>query len=254
MLRRVPTITPDERVTRAREILRETGHRLLFVVDPIRREKLLGLVRRLNVLNVTSTRTNLKVNDIMSEPEVILEPNEDSRSAVRRMLSSNEWYAPVVKNGVLQGLFGLEAFIGYHLKTNPSLLEEPIDSNYTRNPEVVREDDDVGRVWRLMLKHKYAGFPVIRKDGKLIGVITQYDLLRYGFARPQLESEGSPRKAKVRELFSTPALTVSPDDSMKKAAMLIISRNIGRVYVEENERLIGVIDREDLARFLLRKL
>ena len=52
--------------------------------------------------------------------------------------------------------------------------------------------------------------------------------------------------------MSTPAVALRPEDPLEEAAALIVRRGIGRVYVVDEEgRLIGVVDREDVVKTLL---
>jgi CBS domain-containing protein len=254
MKSRFPIVMPDERLTRAREIMRDAGVRMIPVVESELSMKLVGVLYRLDLLNISSTRTDIRVREVANEPPVSLSPQENIIDASKKMLAVGEWYAPVLMDNKVIGVFGLENLIAFLLRTNPEILEVPVDDNFTRDLVYVREDDDIRRVWYLMLKHKYAGFPVVKNDRRLIGVVTQYDLLKHGFARIQLESESKPRRVKVREVMNTPAVGVSSSDTLRTVAEIMIKRNIGRVFVVDGKnRAIGVIDREDIARFIFRR-
>ncbi len=253
MVQRFPYVFPDDHLTRAREIMRDTGVRLLPVIDDTSNMRLQGIIYRIDLLNVTSTKTNLLVKDVMNEPQVFIAPDEDVREAVKKMLQVDEWYAPVIDNDRrLRGILGLEGIIRYYLNNNPEILDKPVLEYCTRRIESIKVNDEVPKVWYKMLKHKYAGLPVVKEDGTLVGVVTQYDLLKRGFARVELESETKPRKTYVRDIMMTPAIAIDPDASLKDAAVIMIERNIGRVYIiGSKKKLVGVVDREDIVRFLL---
>ncbi len=248
-------LAPSDKVTYAREVMRSTGARVIPVTDE-RRGKLLGLVYRVNLLSTTSTRSNLLVRDVMVEPLLVLDKDEDVLKAIERMLELDEWYAPVVgENGRFLGMFGLEGVLRYFYLSKREFLEgaKSADAMSREGVVYVEPDDSVSRLWYLMLKHKYAGIPVVRED-KVIGIVTQHDLILHGIGRPELESESNPRKTKVREIMKTPVYTVKPQSPLVEALGYIVEKNIGRVIaVDEKDRPVGVIDREDLVRFFLSK-
>uniref|UniRef100_A0A7J3ZKT7 CBS domain-containing protein n=1 Tax=Fervidicoccus fontis TaxID=683846 RepID=A0A7J3ZKT7_9CREN len=252
-----PAVSKNDKLTKARETMRETGWRVLPVVDSMESMKLLGMLYRVDVLRITSSRSEALVSNLMSEPPVVLTPEESLDSALDRMLAVDEWYAPIVsESGSIVGVLGLENIIDYFLKKHPNKLQLPVKDHYTTGVVSVTPDDDIRSLWHLMLKRRYAGLPVVRASSRgdriLVGVITQYDLLKRGFARPELESESPPRRVRVREVMVTPAIGINYNATLLEVATVIVSRNIGRVYVTDSKnRLLGVIDREDTVKTVL---
>ncbi len=246
-------LRPNDPALRARKIMRDTGVRIIPVVES---RSLRGIVSRLGVLSITSSRSNLRVVDIAEEPLVIVNPQDELNNVVDKMLKVDEWYAPVVdeRNEYL-GVLGLEHIISYFIsrEDKPRALLNPVEQYMTREVEFVKADDHVSHLWKKMLKYKYAGYPVLDDKDRVIGVVTQYDLLRYGFTRIDLESESPPRKGpRVREIMSTPPVTVKPRDKLLKAAELMFKRGIGRVVVvDESGYLAGIVDREDVVKAIM---
>ncbi len=246
-----PTISPHEPATKARQIMRDTGVRILPVVED---HRLQGIISRLGVLSITSTRSNLRAIDIASEPAVTIGLDEDVKSALEKMLEVDEWYAPIVDTGNrFIGVFGLEKIIEKLLKDKHPCLEKPVEEVMSTNIETIEAEDNVASLWRKMMKYNYAGFPVVDSKGRLLGVVTQYDLIRYGFTRIELRSESPPRSGpRIREIMSTPPITVRVGEKLRKAAELMIKHDIGRVIVvNDKKELKGIIDREDIVRTYL---
>jgi len=249
----IPFLLREEKALRAREIMRESFLRVLPVVESNSFRKVIGVVHRIDLLNISSTRSNLTVNDIMSRDFLSFDESYDVIEALEAMLNNGEWYSIVEKkNGELEGIFGLESGIAYLSSSRKEALSAPIEGIYIRDPLAVYEDDEISKVWYLMLKHKYAGFPVISRKNLLVGVITQHDLLRKGYSRPVLESS-SPRKIEVKDVMTTPPIAVEPNSSIGEIVEIMLKKDIGRVYVAESRKLTGVVDREDVVRFLLKK-
>ena len=60
----------------------------------------------------------------------------------------------------------------------PSMLTDvSLSDLIVRNPIMVKPDDDVEGAARLIYKHKIGGMPVVKND-KLVGIITETDILR----------------------------------------------------------------------------
>jgi CBS domain-containing protein len=115
-------------------------------------------------------------------------------------------------------------------------------------------DDEVDNVWRLMQNKSLAGLPVVKKD-KLIGIISQKDLLEHGTAFPTFESKkGRFRSSrKISSVMKTPALTVEPSAKVVDAAKMMVEKNVGRIPVADARgRLVGMVDREDIVRLLIK--
>ncbi|ABM80983.1 conserved archaeal protein [Hyperthermus butylicus DSM 5456] len=233
-----------------RRIIREYYVRVIPVVADEKTLKLIGVVRRGNLLYISSTRTEFTARDIMDEPKIVARPSDDARELADRLIETDEWYAPVVDDaGKLLGLVGLENIIGYVVNHEPEKLMKPVEEFMERNVVYVEPTTPVYKVWQVMMSKRFAALPVV-SEGKLIGVIAEHDLIVRGFARPDFESPSGIRRGPlVRELMSTPPVTVLPTVPLLSAARLIVERYIGRVYVvDDDESLLGVVDRSDIVR------
>jgi CBS domain-containing protein len=109
-------------------------------------------------------------------------------------------------------------------------------------------------------KYRISAFPVLDDNGKVIGVVSEADML----AKQALESEpeGMPgmiagllrrkehekaRGTTAGDLMTSPAVTVTPDDTLERAARLMYTRKVKRLpVVDANGHLVGVIGRADL--------
>ncbi|MFD4600407.1 CBS domain-containing protein [Streptomyces sp. NPDC058464] len=125
-------------------------------------------------------------------------------------------------------------------------------------------------VVRLLDQHRISGLPVVDHDDKVVGVVSQTDLVRRQAARsPDDRARRSrrhpssrlrrPRPGAVaravtaRELMSTPAITVHPEQRIADAARVMERHGVERLpVVDEEDRLIGIATRRDLLRVFLR--
>lgn len=123
-------------------------------------------------------------------------------------------------------------------------------------------------VARLLVEHRISGLPVTDDDGRVIGVISEADLLQKEqgadkvahrhLARLLGETEETRNQlAKVAartagEAMSSPAITIDVDRSLTEAAALMIRRGVNRLPVIDEGTLVGVVSRADLVRAYVR--
>ncbi|CAM5639449.1 CBS domain-containing protein [Streptomyces aurantiogriseus] len=124
-------------------------------------------------------------------------------------------------------------------------------------------------VARLLDQHRISGLPVVDADDKVVGVISETDLVRRQAAQAErdpgrrfplsaLRRKARRRAAEARattagQLMSTPAITVHPEQRVADAARVMERHHIERLpVVDEEDRLIGIATRRDLLRVFLR--
>jgi len=251
--RKHPFIYEDELATKARAVIRDFALRILPAVDE--NKKLSGVVSRGNIMAISSSVSLIRVRGIMTTPKHIAAMEDNTASTVKEMIRLDEWYVPVVNSAqdkTYRGVIGLENFIEASLKTDPNKLSKPVSEVMSKKVVACSPDDEVDNVWRLMQNQSFAGLPVVKKD-KLVGIITQKDLLESGAMLPTFESKKGRFRAssKISAIMKTTVMTVKPSAKISEAAKLIISKNIGRIPVKDSKgRLIGIVDREDVAKLL----
>jgi CBS domain-containing protein len=250
-----PSIYADELATKARAVLRERGLRTIPVIDENKR--LLGVVTRSDVMSITSSVSPIRVKGIMSSPRLTATPEMDAHSVLKKMLRLDEWYVPVVKSSqdrTYVGMLGLENFIAALLKKGNSRLATPLNRVMSTDLFVCSVDDEVDDVWRTLQKKSFSGCPVVSK-GKLVGMLTQANLLESSVAFPVFEAKKGRFKApsKISSVMRTPVISLKPTDTVKDAAQLMLEKGIGRVpIVDSKGKLVGIVDREDVVRTLIK--
>lgn len=95
----------------------------------------------------------------------------------------------------------------------------------------------------LLLRHHISGLPVVEYDNRLVGVITEFDLLRLLY---DIETTGQV----VEHFMTTDVLTVGPDDNLIEVADLFLANPIRRLPVVVDGKVVGLISRRDLIRFI----
>lgn len=142
-----------------------------------------------------------------------------------------------------------------------------------RNVICVHEEDLVEDVIRVLRTNKISGVPVIDYEQKLVGIVTEHDLLTkdrdinipsyIAFAESilSIEERGCPEqhfkcmiRKKAKEIMSTPVYAVDQKASLSEVASMMVNRHINRVpVVDSDNQLVGIIGRSDLLPMLIEK-
>jgi CBS-domain-containing membrane protein len=125
-------------------------------------------------------------------------------------------------------------------------------------------------VARLLREHRISGLPVVDEDDKVIGVISETDLMthqarlpdpyepkkRFRLADLAPAARRQAAKAKARtagQLMSEPPVTVHADNTIVEAARTMAKNRVERLPVlDEEGRLVGIVTRRDLLQVFLR--
>ena len=245
-------VEPQTPLSRLRKLFVLERKRVAYVCSG---DRLVGVVDRRHALMVSSRKTTASVAAVMEDPVVEFSPEEDLETALSAMVEVDSWYAPVVSRGRLEGSLGLEDAIRFALGSSPSLLRG-IEARevMTRDPLVARRDDHVSKIWRHMVENRFAGLPVVDGKGRLVGIVTQHDLLKRGYTRIELEASSGPLKGpRVREAMNPSPIYAYPWTSLLEIARVMVDKDVGRIpIVDAGKILVGIIDREDVVGCLLR--
>lgn len=139
-------------------------------------------------------------------------------------------------------------------------LEEPQESIaipsvadlMTPDPIVIDESAPLDEAVRLLEENEISGLPVVDRDGVLVGVISQTDVVR---ARAVAHLWHRWPGLRVRHLMHAPALTADRAMTMEEAARLMEHAHVHRLVVVDDDQLtpIGIISTTDLVRALARR-
>ena len=258
LLSDVITVYPRDSAAKVRKIFRDFKPRTVAVVDD--NAKLLGVIYRSSIVALTSRKTNAEAKDIMETPEYSTGLGANLIETVENMIKYDEWNVMVTdENNVLRGGFFLETFIRKSLELCSERLRDVKVSDFMSEDVVtVSPDDFITSVINKMIEKRYSGFPVVDEKRRLVGIITQYDIINRGLTRVELESESGPSKgARVRKAMTYSVFHLYPWSPITEAMKAMVERGYGRIPIVDDpyeKKLVGIIDREDVARAVLHVL
>jgi CBS domain-containing protein len=116
----------------------------------------------------------------------------------------------------------------------------------TIDPITVELEATIEVAEELMRRHRVSGLPVVDRAGRLIGVISQTDILYLDVPAVRALIRNRERGVRVHEVMSAPPVTIDASASIQDAAIRMHSEHIHRlVAVDEHGRPVGVISAMD---------
>ncbi len=114
----------------------------------------------------------------------------------------------------------------------------------TKDLVTVREADDLALAESLLKLGGIRHLPVVR-ERKLVGILTQRDLLRSGQS-----GTSAARELPVSEIMTKDPTSVRPGLGLAQAARLMLERKFGCLPVcEDDGTLVGIVTEADFVRF-----
>ena len=135
----------------------------------------------------------------------------------------------------------------------------------------IEEDRTLEEVAQKMLNNRVGGLPVVDNDGKIVGMVTESDFSAkehaIPFSRqyaPQLfgewmSKEGidkayeAARSIEVNKIMSSPAVTITEDETVAEAIRKMLERSVHRLPVVRDDVPVGIVSRHDLLKLVVQK-
>jgi len=128
----------------------------------------------------------------------------------------------------------------------------------TKRPITVDPETPFEDALHLMRREKIRRLPVVDKKGKLVGIVTEKDLL---YASPSPATSLSIyelhyllSKLKVHEVMTKEVITVTEYTPLEEAARIMADNKIGALPVMRGDKLVGIITETDLFKIFLEML
>ena len=131
----------------------------------------------------------------------------------------------------------------------------------------IKEDTKVEEIAKILSDHNISGAPVVDADDRIVGIVTEGDLL-HKLTNPRVPGfmgllggiiyfNGVERyredfkklaALKAAEIMTTNVVTVNRNADIKELASIMVEQGIKRLPVVENDRVVGIISRADIIK------
>lgn len=133
-----------------------------------------------------------------------------------------------------------------------------VKDRMSKPPITVRQDVDVETALRLMHSEDIRRLPVVDKQGKMVGIVSELDLLKVSpspatslsvYEIPYLLS-----KIKMKDVMTRDVVSVAEDTTLEEAARVMSDNKIGGLPVMRGDKVVGIITETDLFKTFLEML
>ena len=263
----VVTVSPETKLTDARELTAEKQIRVLPVVE---NDKLVGIITKRGLLRldlsmlgedswqIHSNFEEKKVGDSMTLKPLTILPDSTDPKAARVMLENKITALPIVENGKVTGILTNSDVLRF-LITAYGELKKPILVKNCMTDEVVTVERNTSllEAHRLMGTKRIRSLPVVEGE-KLIGLVTRTDLMSSDPSR--LESRNNQELSlkiltqDVEKVMTSPVHTIKQDEEVVHAAKMMMENKIHVLpVVDEAGKMVGIITESDLFLMIIQK-
>ncbi len=110
------------------------------------------------------------------------------------------------------------------------------------DPIQIRREDAPRRALELLVENQISGLPVVDEAGRLVGVLSEKDLLKIFYEHDALT---------VESLMSRDPVSISADSQLVDVVDSLMANDFRRIFIHEGEKLVGLISRSDLMPAIL---
>jgi CBS domain-containing protein len=121
--------------------------------------------------------------------------------------------------------------------TAKDIMEKPVIAS---TPRATLRD-----VASQLVSNEFSGLPVTAEDGRVVGVVTESDIIRILMEGKRLEN------LTASQVMTGPPVTVDVDTPIEEVMKILEKNRIVRVPVTRNNTLVGIIARRDVIRAVL---
>jgi PAS domain S-box-containing protein len=186
---------------------------------------------------VTSSRTWLDVADVMSKDVATIRPDEIAVSAAKVMSEKMISCLVIMDNANVAGILTETDILRRVVSNGKDFYQTKLDQIMSCPVESVPFDLSVLEASKIMGKKHIKRLPIL-EDDKLVGIVTQTDLVR------ALTSYGMWRD--IAEIMSQDVAGIQSKASVAEAAEAMTSQKISCIVVRDGDEVVGVLTEKDL--------
>jgi CBS domain-containing protein len=117
----------------------------------------------------------------------------------------------------------------------------------SRTVTTVHEYANVMEVIKLLVEHNVTGLPVVDDSGRLLGMVTEKDILMLLLYDPNVKGKT------VTDLMTIEIVHFDEDENLMSIFESLVQSNFRRVPILSEGRLVGIVSRRDIIKFLSAK-
>ena len=168
-----------------------------------------------------------------------------------RLLSREQSVEEILAATQASGIAALELFQSYELPEQLTVRDVMTERPRTTSPDLALHE-----AAREMIDARLGAMPVVDDDGHLLGMLSERELVRHllttqVLSDPRAFAQLGARRKTVRDVMTRQVLCVAPEQPIAEVASLMSNKDVERVPVVREGRLVGFLTRGDIVRKLI---
>ena len=124
----------------------------------------------------------------------------------------------------------------------------------TRNVVTVQGSTPIYKAVELLAELEITGMPVVDEQKSLLGIITEQDVMHLFYDESSLLCSNQDEQGKtVKDLMTSPTIYFNEHESILNICRCLKDHHFRRVPITSEGRLVGVISRQDIIRYVLQQ-
>lgn len=263
-------IPQTKSIKEAAEMMIEYGFRRLPVTHP-GSNKLLGIVTAMDILDFLGggskfdiiekkhddnflAAINDPVKEIMTRDPISISPKSSIKESVDAMTENGIGSLPIVDKE--EKVVGIVTERDFALALAGSLTSETVGDIMIKDVITTTPGTPIESCSKIMVRNNLRRIPVV-EEGKLIGIVTSTDILRFFgdkemFASMTSNSGLDVLKRKISEIIKPNILVTESTVRLGDLCELLAEKNIGGVPVVDDDELVGIVTERDILNTILK--
>lgn len=194
--------------------------------------------------------------EIATKDVFTVPPTSTLMNALKMMLKKNFRRVPIADAGTkrLEGIISATDFVnifgggekyglvkGRYGGNLAAAVNEVVERIMQRNVVTVSSDDSFGDAIEIMFEKRVGGCPVVDRENRVVGIVTERDVLRY-LSHNRMDG--------VAADYMTPnVVTLRPKDTIERAMKTMIEKKLRRIPIIDDGILVGLITVREILRY-----
>ncbi len=201
------------------------------------------------------------VMDLATKDVKTIPPRSTIMNALKTMVNCNFRRMPIADAGTkrLEGIISATDLVNFFgggekhkivvERFNGNLsaaVNECVDEIMVRDVVAVDCDASWQDALELMLEKRVGGCPIVDEEDRVVGIITEKDMLKYLANQKKLDGY-------VRDYMTTGVITANPETTIEEAMKIMISKKIRRLPVIKDGIMLGLITAREILRYFTKE-
>ena len=225
------------------------------------KKEFVGLVDKRKFLRLRQDPSVMKIKKVTTKvPQLKL--STTFTEAARLLETANCSCLPVVQRGKVVGIVDTNDVLK-KIKTNPKVSDIKV-GELVKKVITLNEREPISKGLNILKQKHISRIPIVDKKGKLMGIVTEADLLRHYFSfipwkpgafgrrafKSHTAKERNTSRLPIANEMNKVVYTVTKQSSVKEALAIMTKNKIASVVVVDGEIPVGIITANDIFRIV----